>query len=233
MAKIACFGCSWTHGSTFEIGVSWVNELARMMPEHEFFNLSQAGSSAMHSIWVMEQFEKYQKPDFTIFQITNEGRMTYYLDEQLSNPDYLFGKKFMRPHDDIGNLKTLCLQPDVVQSVNYGTLFRENACPGDPHYEHRYNFATIFYKMFDRPKTFDLEHKILSTYIKNNVNLAFFHTLDSMPPSFGFDDTACIEHAVGKEQFMLYSSDGRGFHFTEEGCRWQAAYIKSLIENKL
>lgn len=233
MAKIACFGCSWTHGATFELGVSWVNELARLMPEHEFFNLSHAGSSVLHSIWIMEEFEKWQHPDLTIFQISNEGRKTYYLSDRLTDPSYLFGPDFLRSHNDIPNLKTLCLTPSVIQSINYGTLFRESGIWGDPYFQKRYDFAKVYYETFDRQKTFDLEHKILCDYIRSHAGLPFFHTLDSVPTTYNYDETLCIQHILGKEKFMSFSSDGEGYHFTEEGCRWQAEYMKKFVENKI
>jgi hypothetical protein len=234
MANIACFGCSWTHGATFEIGVNWVNALAKLMPEHTFFNLSQAGSSLLHSIWIHEMFTKHYKPDFTIFQITTEGRKTYYLNDKVTDHSFLFGPDFLRGHDDIPNLKTLCLPPEIVQSVNYGTLFRENAAwDGDPYFKRRYDFAKIYYETFDRMKTFDLEHKIFSQYVHDNADLAFFHNLDSVPADMDLESILCIEHKFGKEKFLGYSSDGIAFHLTTEGCYQQALLIKSLIHSPL
>lgn len=230
MATVACFGCSWTHGATFELGVNWVNELAKLMPEHQFYNLSMAGSSLLHSIWVFDMFTKHYKPDFTIFQITTEGRKTYYLDDKLTDHSYLFGNNFMRSHHDIPNLKTLCLPPEIIQSVNYGTLFRENAdFDGDPYFKQRYDFANEYYKLFDRPKTFDLEHKLFSQYVIEHSDLAFFHNLDSVPAVPNNDNLLCIERVFGRDKFLSYSSDGIAYHFTQEGCCQQALLIESLI----
>lgn len=229
MAVVACFGCSWTHGATYEVGTNWVNELAKLYPQHEFFNLSMAGSSVLHSITVMEQFKKHYNPDVTIFQITNEGRVTYYLDDTIKKAALLFDQKNLRLNDPLPNVHTLCLMPEQVQSINYGTLHPENAGI-DSHYKQRFDLAEKYYSVMDRDKNFLLEQKIYSLYIKDNVDLAFYHTSYSIPNDV---DLPCIETILGQEQFNNYSSDGQGHHFTEEGCRWQAEYIKSLLINKL
>jgi hypothetical protein len=228
MAIVACFGCSWTRGTDYETVNNWVNELAKLYPEHEFFNLSTPGSSVLHSTWVMEQFKKLYNPDVTIFQITNQGRVTYYLGHDIDNPKVLFSEKNLRKNDLIPNVHSLCLSNKQVQNINYGTLDPKNAGI-DELYEKRYNFANTYYSTIDKKKTSDLEQKIYSLYIKNNVDLAFFHTLVSIPHDV---ELPCIQEILGNDLFDKFSYD-HGHHFSEEGCRWQANYINSLIKHKL
>lgn len=232
MSVVACFGCSWTHGATFDVGTNWVNELAKLYPQHQFFNLSLSSSSVLHSIWVMEQAKKHIKPNVTVFQLSNEGRMTYYLDHEINEPAVLFNGKNLRWNDPLPNVNTLCLKPETVQSINYGTLSRETATDTDTGFPQRRKFAEMYYTLLDTRKTFYLEQQVYAYYIKNNVDLAFYHTFNSIPPGTN-NDLTCIETVLGHEQFNNYSSDGQGYHFTEEGCQWQANYIKSLIEHKL
>jgi hypothetical protein len=158
--NIFVFGCSWSDDRVVDnnITTSWVYELSKIMPEHNFYNFAYSGSSVHHSILIMESvLTNFQiKPDKIIFQVTSEGRVTYYKNQDFKNFNLKVEKisnnyfKF-----DIGkkdNFHNVCC-------VNYGMLNPNNNSSHN-HWTKIKKFAKIYYTNLTKEEHFDLEYKI-------------------------------------------------------------------------
>ena len=217
--NILCLGCSWTAGVNHQ-PYNWVTALSEMYPEHTFYNCAQSGGSLLYGIWVMEEFlakVKNVKVDKIIFQVTNEGRVTYYYNyENFDINRWLITKS--------NNLYQLEVDWQNLATINYGTLLPENKSSNHNRWRDTYNFANTYYSRLSRNMHFDLEHQALVEYIRPKVDLLFFHKKDDI----GIPNVSSIEDVLGTEQFNRYVID-RGHHFNIDGARWQAQYIKSLL----
>jgi hypothetical protein len=222
--NVLCLGCSWTAGVVGQEPYNWVTALSKMMPEHNFYNCAQRGSSLLYSIWVMEEFLSKATHDKTpikidkiIFQITNEGRLTYLHDYENFNINQCIVKKS-------DNLFKLNLEWQNVAAINYGVLLPENKNVNHPRWESMHSFATEYYSRLTRQMHFDLEHRALVEYIRPKADLMFMHRKDDI----GIPDIISIQDILGDEQFSKFCID-RGSHFSVLGSVWQAHYIKHLL----
>jgi hypothetical protein len=171
----------------------------------------------------MEKFLEQQswlgvKVDKIIFQITNEGRVTYYKDlDPIKLPELLVKKRE----------NYFCLEPDwtKIHTVNYGVLHAENRDSKHPRWSDIKNFARVYYSALTRVEHFDLEHKILIEYVKSKSDIVFCHK--RYESSFPTGDLIAIQDILG-DDFNKFVIDN-GSHFNLEGVKWQASYIKSLI----
>ena len=225
--NILVLGCSWTSG-LHDHPYNWVTALAEMMPEHTFYNCAHPGTSLLHSIWIMEKCLEQSneinggiKFDKIIFQITNEGRLTYYheLDDFKVND-------WIRYKTD--NLYALEIDWQKLCIINYGVLIPENSSPNHGKWKEIRKFAKDYYTRCTRQHHFNLEHKILAEYVKNKADLVFFHRRDDN----NISGILSIQDILGDEQFKKFVIDS-GDHFGIAGCQWQAKHIKTLLESGL
>jgi hypothetical protein len=221
--NVLCLGCSWTAGIKQQ-PYNWVTALSKMMPEHNFYNCSQTGSSLLYSIWIMEEFLSNAKEngspikiDKIIFQITTEGRLTYYHDYENFDINQWIVKK-------TDNLFKLESDRKNLAVINYGVLLPENKNSNHPKWESMHSFATEYYSRLSRQMHFDLEHRALVEYIRPKVDLMFMHKKDDI----GIPDVISVQDILGDEQFNKFCID-RGSHFNLVGSVWQAQYIKHLL----
>lgn len=231
--NILVLGCSWSDDRFISknIKTSWVKELSKIMPEHNFYNFSYTGSSVHHNLLIMESSLKFLdiKFDKIIFQITNEGRVTYYKNFDLKNIKNFIVKNsknyFKLDLNKDENFHNIC-------NINYGTLLY-------PYKNHKYgdeiyNFAKTYYSTLDIEHNFFLEFKVQVEYIKNKVDLMFLHKriTDSLYSFFNpNEDKIIIQEVLGDDKFKEFSID-EGSHFSHIGCIWEAMYIKSIIKEK-
>lgn len=221
--NILCLGCSWTAGVN-EQPYNWVTALSNIMPENTFYNCSQAGSSLLYSIWVMEEFLAKAKQDGVpikidkiIFQVTNEGRLTYYHDYE----NFDINKWIITKADNLFNLE---VDWQNLAVINYGTLLPENQSPNHNKWKSIHSFAAQYYSRLTRNMHFDLEHRALIEYIRPKVDLMFMHKKDDI----GIPNITAIQDILGDHLFNGYCIDG-GSHFNIAGANWQANYIKDLL----
>lgn len=165
--NILCLGCSWTAGVSMAGNYNWVDALATLAPDHTYYNLAQGGSSLLHSIWVMEHFLKNSgvKIDKIIFQITNEGRVTYYRNlDNFNINEWLV--------QTAPNIYRLHIKWDRIRAVTYSIA---SIKPTNPVEEEIFKFAGMYYSSLTPEHQFNLEHRILIEYLKSKVDLLFFH----------------------------------------------------------
>jgi hypothetical protein len=221
--NVLCLGCSWTAGVN-EQPYNWVTALSEMLPEHKFYNCSQTGGSLLYNIWVMEEFLAKAKHldnpiviDKIIFQITNEGRLTYYYDYE----NFDINRWLINKTDNLYQLET---DWQNLGSINYGTLLPENQSVNHPKWKHIHSFATEYYSRLTRSMHFDLEHRALVEYIRPKVDYMFLHKRNDI----GISDVTSMQDIFGDQQFNEYCID-RGSHFNMAGAVHQAQYIKNLL----
>ena len=213
--NILCLGCSWTEGVP-AAPYNWVTALSEQTPNNTYYNLAQGGSSLLHSIWVMEQFlaQSTVKIDKIIFQLTTEGRVTYYKDlDNFKINDWLIN---ITP-----NLYRLKIQWDKLRTVTYSTASMH---PTDAKETELFRFANMYYSSLTTEHHFQLEHRILIEYIKSRVDCLFFHRRDTTDTP----GIVSIQDTMGDELFLKFSVDN-GCHFGEEGAKWQAQWIQDQI----
>jgi hypothetical protein len=219
MSKIVCLGCSFTAGTNSESS-SWVKSLAKLHPEHKFYNLALAGSSLLHSIWILEEFLKIDKPDLIIFQITTAARLTYYKEEEIDRNGVF---SFMR---SIKNYNYMVFPNSIVSCINRGTLENRILFNYD---KSRILLATMYYSKLSKEKTFDVEYRALFTHVKKISDICFYH----LERDINDPDTLSIEKILGKEKFKSFVIDGDGNHFGQDGADWQAQFISKNYLSKL
>lgn len=221
--NVLCLGCSWTAGVNIQ-PYNWVTALSELMPEHTFYNCAQSGGSLLYSIWIMEEFLANAKNgnnpikiDKIIFQITTEGRLTYHHDTK----DFNINKWLITKSN---NLYQYEFDWRNLATINYGTLLPENESNHHPHWNSIVTFSKDYYSRLTRKQHFDLEHRALVEYIRLKADGMFLHRTDDI----GISDIISMEDVLGSKQFNEYIVDN-GHHFSIDGARWQAAYIKTLF----
>lgn len=220
--NILVLGCSWTAG-TWGDTPNWVTSLSELCPHHTFYNCATAGTSLLHSIFIFEEFmsqveQHKHKIDKVIFQITNEGRLTsYYNLKKIIISEWLTKEK--------NNLYRLHIDFNHLGNVNYGMLNAKNFSKNFSSSLKLHLFAKSYYKLFTREFTFDLEHKILVSYLKEKTDFLFFHR---DPGIIELNNLPCIEKELGLEKFNNFCYD-EGKHFNQDGCNWQAHWIKEQL----
>lgn len=220
MAKIGCVGCSFT-AATHHHRPNWVRSLAKMHTEHEFYNLATAGASVLYGIWILEEFLKTHQLDLVIFQITKEGRLTYFKDHELDQTPL---ETYLQKEN---NYNYINFPLRTVSCVNYGTLNKSPDC-AHPLYEEQKNLANVYYSNVSKKRVFDVEHRALVYYVKSISDHCFYHTEDET----NYKDIISIENVLGRDRFNDYIVD-EGQHFGQEGADWQAKFISNLyIEGK-
>jgi hypothetical protein len=227
--NIACFGCSWTAGIHYRIEDSynngfadtgennWVRQLSKIMPYHNFYNFAFPGSSIIHSIYVLDQVKKNIPIlfDKIIFQATTEGRFTYY-NEPLNNTDFVILPRIKQLED---NYFYLDLTMNEVITVNYGTLgYKDHT---------GFFLAEAIYSCLNPRQTFQYEHRIYLDWLKDKVDLLFFHRKNHC----FIEGILTIEDKLTAEEWNKFVID-EGGHFSLNGSKWEATYIKEHI-NKL
>ena len=224
--NVLVLGCSWTSGTSIAPNINsgygntgeanWVYQLSKIMPEHNFYNFAFPGTSVLHSINIMEQTKKLKNFNFDkiIFQITNEGRFTYYKDLE---SNFVTTERIIQKEK---NYYFLDLDFNQVLTVNYGTL-------NHPESIKEYKFAKMLYENFTVEHNFSVEQKVYVEWLKNNTSLIFFHKKD-----FCLKDESIltIENLLSKDTWNSFIFDGPGCHFNIEGCKWQANYISQYIK---
>jgi hypothetical protein len=222
--NILCLGCSWTSG--LHIGdhkgfansgeINWVRQIAKIMPEHNFYNFAFPGTSVMHSINVLHQSKKLLNFDKVIFQITNEGRYTYY-----KNLPHNF-VSLDRVVQENKNYFYLDLTMDQVWNINFGVLNQKVFMREED--KDRFSLAKMWYERFTSTSNFCIEHKVSIEYLKSQVDLLFFHKKDCC----FIDNVQTIQDQILNEKWNDYVIDD-GCHFNLDGCIWQANFIKEKL----
>lgn len=223
--NILCLGCSftaerWIGGTETN---SWVRELAKLNPEHSFYNCGYSGAGLLHAIWTMKNFLSQKTVDKIIFQIPNSGRFTYYsnLSHTYNVDDYLVKLE--------NNYYWLELGLDKVHPVNYGIIdsdWPRNSYEERPLWQDMKTFGKEYYSRFTAEQHFDLEHEIQVEYIKNRSSFCFYHKTGDLSDKF-----YNIELLMGSDVFHNNFCDD-GCHLNDYGLKQEASCLNKLIFEK-
>ena len=208
------FGCSWTGWHN-----NYVQELAKLEPDHNFYNWAVKGSSISISTFLLEQVKrKFTTPNnYFIFQVTNPGRVTWW-DEKYKQwwddkyEQYLIPKKetdnyYRTNHRDINN--------EIVGG------FSASGCPIVSAKE----YQKEYYRWTSR-STMNHDHRMHCHYAKNNSNFMFFHRRCLHEE---FKDHFIVEDVLGEKQYRKFCNQGDGVtHFGLEGSQWQAKWLRKV-----
>ncbi|MBR19693.1 MAG: hypothetical protein CMA64_06060 [Euryarchaeota archaeon] len=217
------FGCSWT-GLT---SVNYVQELAKLEPDHNFYNWAVQGSSISMSTFLLEQVKrKFKTPNnYFIFQVTNTGRVTWWDDEykqwwdnkydRAIKPEKRTNNYYRTKHRDINN--------EIVGG------FSAAGCP--------IVLARKYQKQYYRwtsSSTMNHDHRMHCHYAKNNSNFMFFHRAHASKHE-EFKDHLVVENVLGRERYQELCDQLEGktskkdtHHFGLEGAQWQAKWIRKV-----
>lgn len=208
------FGCSWTGWHN-----NYVQELAKLEPNHNFYNWAVKGSSINISTFLLEQVKKkFTTPNnYFIFQVTNSGRVTWWDDNYKKWWDDNY-KHYLIPEKQTDNYYRT-----KHRDINNGIVggFGATSCPivTAKKYQEEY------FRWTSR-STMKHDHKIHCHYAKNNSNFMFFHRSHSAPKEF--KDDFIVEDVLGKKRYQELCNQGDGSHFGLEGSQWQAKWLRKV-----
>lgn len=202
------FGCSWT-GWTKN---NYVRELAKLEPDHNFYNWGVKGSSINISTFVLDYVKKkFPSPNnYFIFQVTSPGRVTWW-DEKY--------EKYLTPEKITNNYYTT----DHSTNSNMSTIiggFTANSCPN----QSALKYQRQYFKWTSR-STLKHDHKMHCHYAKNNSNFMFFHM---RCPHKEFKDYFSVEDVLGKRRYQELCNQEDKHHFGLEGSHWQAKWLRKV-----
>lgn len=210
--NIAVFGCSWSQGISEDNFNNWVNHLSKKYSHHKFYNFGTGGSSIVYHTHLLEQATKIKKFDTVIFQITSPGRFTWW-----------------KPHNII---RMLTQQREnlwaidnshgkYVDRINIGTIQSKKFFDSD---RKKHKFGIEYYSRLTDEQML-LDHKAYVNYIKDKVDLYFYHRSALNTGEHSVYDT------LGKVNFDKFTID-EGDHFGLDGIEWKSDWVESLLNNK-
>lgn len=222
--KIAVFGCSWSYGVP-----SVVDE------QHNFYNwpyfLSKktgwlienyalGGTCIRWSINNLENFLKEKKDYFIIFQITNPNRFTKnnLKFKYINCRKKLFENYYQYDHEIRNYLTTY-----QASKINDKLWYERHKLPIEKDIQNMYNSMVRFYP----EEYFWNDYKCLLEYIKKNSNLFFKHQ-----KNYQIEDNSIM--SIGDQFKSLFDNFiiDNGMHFGIEGLKYQADFIKELIDDR-
>jgi hypothetical protein len=203
MSNYHFFGCSWTGWEK----TNYVEELSKLVPEHNFYNWGQGGSSIALSTYLLDAVKKnYTDSDnYFIFQVTTPRRVSWW------------NEKF--DEHALGSIKKI--------DTNYFKLpFHtvNNWWQGfSPSYLKDKSFSKYHknYYSINTDAVMHHEYKMHYSFAKNNSDYIFRHLAKKTDI---IDDVKCIQDILDKQTYEKYLSDDNS-HFAINGSKWQAQWI--------
>lgn len=206
--RIYCFGCSFTEGVEANNFISWVDFLAKLLPDYDFFNYGVGGTSELFHAYLLRTLPEKQDSDISIFQITSHSRMTWW--NQID-----FHKLMHHNKDNIYKLNR-----DIVfqnfDRVNIGVLSQ----PRDKNYK----FAKTYYKKMT--KIYHSEnYRANIRYASDFFDYAFNHRKCT---AFNYDS---FHDSITGNEWKKYIID-EGDHFDEIGCEQEANWVFENLKKR-
>ena len=226
--KIATIGCSWTAGIyrnwsldqsapdqkqkiPDEDFVCWPREMGKLKPEWQIDNFAIPGSNTLIGIYILDQIKSQY--DKVIFQVTTADRYTSWVEntnfssflENYSPNVRMFTDKLL---SNVIIYDAHYEKPAVYESLKVNSVVKKE------------NQFINYYYYRTTDEMFDINHKALINYAKQNADIVFSH------PKNNFCDS--IEDMLGEKQFDRFVCD-QGRHFGLKGAQWQAQYMINQI----
>lgn len=211
--KIAVFGCSWTAGSHPKY-ISWVEELAKLKPEHTFVNYAIGGLSNSMIMALAKKFKK--EYDISIVKLTSPGRLSFF------NPKFNIDEQIKITTES--NYHTW-----IDTSTILNNFVRLNYAYSNRSVSEPYSLKTIikFHKMYYsyvNEEIFNVESEAAAHWCLNNVDLTYSHLAKhyqhlNIP-------VECAEKQI--PYFKQYIYD-HGYHVNQPGAIKEAEYIANRL----
>ena len=222
--RIYCFGCSHTMGIEGNNNMSWVDFLARKLPDYDFYKLGDGGSSELFHAFLMSQmYPKKEDNDIFIFQMTHVGRLTWWNDIDFTN-------SFKRTSRNVYCINQKFVKKNI-EKINYGTLKNTQTYASDSTKKlaaYYYGETTDIYV--------DINYISNIAYAGKYFDYGFMHynslsTLDNCDENLEQYD--CFSNSIGKELWSKFQYDS-GKHLTLDGLKYQSEWIyKNLIKRNI
>ena len=204
------FGCSWTGW----LNNNYVQELAKLDPNNNFYNWGIPSSSIHISTFVLDYVKKKFSSlnNYFIFQVTTFSRVTWW-DENY--------KKYLTPEKITDNYYRL---GDTARKEILNGSFSAANCPN----KSARKFKDEYFK-WTSYSTMSHNHRMHCYYAKQNSNFMFFQKPDSRHKEF--EDHLVVQDVLGKERYQELCNQDDMYHFGLEGAQWQAKWISNVISN--
>lgn len=210
--RIAIFGCSWTQGLQSENFDNWVLHLSKRYPMHSFFNYAAAGTSIVYHTHLLEQVTTKKTFDITIFQITSPARFTWWKPHKIN-------KMLYKQSDNVWAIEKG--YGDYVDRINTGTI-ADKKFFGTNKKKHK--FGVEYYNRLTNDQIL-LDHKAYVNYIKDKVDLHYYHRTSIN------DNELSVYDTLGEDNFNKFVIDN-GDHFSIEGNDWISRWVEMQLKNR-
>jgi hypothetical protein len=226
--KIATIGCSWTSGVhrawsldqsapdqkqkiPDEDFVCWPREMGKLKPEWQIDNFAIPGSNALVGIYILDQIKSQY--DKVIFQVTTADRYTSWNE----NTDFSSFLENYAPN--VRMLTTKLLSNIIIYDTHYQKPAVYESFKVNSIVKKENKFINYYYYRTTN-EMFDINHKAIISYAKQNADIVFSHIKNNFCDS--------IEDTLGEKQFDKFTCDW-GRHFGLKGAQWQAQYMINQI----
>lgn len=205
------FGCSWTGWSNN----NYVQELAKIKPEHNFYNWGILGSSIHISTFVLDYVkQKFSSlNNYFVFQVTTLSRVTWW-DEKY--------KKYLIPEQVTDNYYRL----GHGANEEFLGSFSAASCPN----KHARKYKEEYFK-WTSYSTMAHNHKMHCHYAKQNSDFMFFQKPDARHKEF--KDHLIVQDVLGEKRYQELCDQEDKHHFGLEGAQWQAKWISKVTSECL
>lgn len=203
MSNYHFFGCSWTAWSK----TNYVEELAKLTPEHNFYNWAQSGSSIALSTYLLDAVKHRYTGDnnYFIFQATNPYRVSWWNTIDFRSINQLQPNYFKLPALD----------------GKYWQGFSAANCKDKAFGKYHKQ-----YYMTNTNTNMNHEYKTYCKFAKDNSDYIFWQQKQQNKV---FDNMICVQDLLGEEKHNKYLSRD-GWHFARPGSKWQAQWIKKELK---
>ena len=226
--KILCLGDSFTdHWQDYEESIGWVQQLARCMPEHEFYNWAVSGTGINLHDTLFKKLSLEVKPDLVIWQLTHPARHTFFTNE-FSNTDIL---KAELKHKMEYNLT-------VRERFHYDKLFPSTLVIGGgcthPESHNKFNLTEkIQFILNDKKAHLEYAQTTIDYYKYTTDNIIFFG-IDSLYSDFNNIHNFKLDidkSEFNSKQLKKYVTSTN--HFNTDTNAVLADFIKGLLNEKI
>jgi hypothetical protein len=231
--KIATIGCSWTSGIyrnwsldqsapdqkkkiPNEDFVCWPRELGKLKPKWQIDNFAIPASNALLGVYILDQIKSQY--DKVIFQVTTADRYTSW------SEDTNFSSFLEKYAPNVRMFTPKLLSNIILYDFHYHkpALHASNESLTVNSVVKKENKFINYYYYRTTNEMFNINHKALISYAKQNADIVFSHVKKNFCDS--------IEDILGEEQFDKFTCDW-GRHFGIEGAQWQAKWILDQINS--
>jgi len=209
MSNYHFFGCSWTGWEK----TNYVEELSKLVPEHNFYNWGQMGSSIALSTYLLDAVKKNYtgSENYFIFQATTPYRVSWW--DKKADEHAL--RSIKKKRDNYFKLPFL-------ERDNWWQGFSPSFLPDKTYGKYHKKYYSI-----NTNAVMKHEYKMHYLYATASSDYIFRHLAQNIDI---IDNVKCIQNVLDKKTYKKYLSSDNS-HFSITGSKWQAQWIMKEIFN--